>query len=171
MKHMLLGCLLLCASVMSASPVTGNVAIAGASVYTQSGIQFPSDAFVLIGTGNFLPDVNTSFPMNGIVFSAPVGPVFTTGNDISMDLLTLLVVSNSANFLNIKGTATMTEPGFANALYDYTLTATSPDGVSSFTLTAIPAAAVPEPATLVLLSLGLFLLAFFLKIKGILQGR
>src|SRR5215469_4238552 len=136
MRKLVLGLLALALSAPAVStPITGNVAIAGASVYTNSGIEFTGPAFVLIGTGNFLGDAGDMFPIHNLSFASPGIDLFTTGSGISMDILTLIVVSNDSNFLNTEGTAEMVAAGFDATLYDFTLTATRPDGVSSFTMT------------------------------------
>jgi|SRR5215469_10110703 len=164
MKAVVLGLLALAlsAAALNATPITGNVAIAGASTYTLSGIHFDGPAFVLIGTGSFLPDVGSTFPIHNLTFAAPGIDLFATGSGISMDLVSLSVIQNSTNFLNILGTADMMQAGFDTTLYSYSLTATRPDGVSSFTLTAVPAV-VPEPSTLILCGSALLAAAVVLQ--------
>jgi len=151
------------ASTAGATAISGNIAIAGADTYTGSGIHFNSPAVVLIGTGNFLPFVGTTFPIVGpshqLNFGAAGGITLFSASGISMDLLTLNVISQSNMFLNIVGTANMVEAGFDTTLYDYTLTATRPDGVSSYTLTAAPPAPVAEIGTLILVGTALVIFA------------
>ena len=149
--------LALLARPAAATPITGDVAIAGASAYTSTGIHFNGPAIVLIGTGNFLSLVGTFIHVEPqLTFASPTGFLFDVDpNGPAMDVLTLSVISNSANFLNVSGTAMMSEAGFTDTLYDYTLTATRPDGVTSFTMTAVTPSAVPEPGTLFLMGTGL----------------
>jgi len=149
-------------STARATPILGTVAIAGADTYTASGIHFNTPGIVLIGTGNFAPFIGQTFPIfppsHQLRFGgAPGVELFSVGG-ISMNILTLTVVSQSNMFLNISGTANMVEPGFDITLYDYTLSATRPDGVSSFTLTAAPP--VAEIGTLFLTGTGLLVFAF-----------
>jgi hypothetical protein len=165
-KLVLVVALVLCISRSAMStPITGNVAIAGASTYTLSGIQFTGPAIVLIGTGNFLPLIGQFVHLEPqILFSNPTGTLFDVDpSGPSMDILTLQVVSNSANFLNVKGTANVSEVGFTTTLYDYTLTDTRPDGVSSFTLTAASTAPIPEPVNLIFLGTGVLLISLFYR--------
>jgi hypothetical protein len=153
----------------AATPITGHVALAGADVYTTTGIHFTGPAVVLIGTGNFLPFVGDTIPINPpsneVDFASAAGVEFFDLGGITMDLLTLSVVSQSNMFLNIAGTANMVQAGFDTTPYVYTLTATRPDGVSSFTMTAVPASAVPEPASLLMMASGLSALAGFVYWK------
>jgi len=154
-----------------ATPITGTIAIAGADTYTSTGIHFTGPAMTLIATGNFLPLLGQSTTINNFNFASASGTTLFASVSplITMDVLSLMVVTNSANFLNISGTADFSEPGFDTTLFDFTLTATRPDGVSSFTLTAAPLAPIPEPTPLILMAIGLCSLAGLLHRKGIKQ--
>jgi|SRR5215469_11336306 len=143
--------------------ITGNLAIAGATAYTSTGIQFSNPSVTLIATGNFLPLLTQTEMLNSFNFaSAPGATLFTTVSPaLAMNIQTLSVITNTGTFLNIAGTALFMEPGFDPTLYEFTLTATRPDGVSSYTLTAVPEATVvtSEPLTLFLVGSGLLCLA------------
>jgi len=144
-------------------PITGNLAIAGATTYTSTGMQFSNPSVTLIATGNFLPLIGHTEMLNSFNFGTAAGATLfaTVSPALSMNLESLTVISNTANFLNVVGTAMFLEPGFDPTLYEFTLTATRPDGVSSYTLTAVPEAAVvtSEPLTLFLVGSGLLCLA------------
>lgn len=149
--------------------ITGNLAIAGATTYTSTGIQFSSPSVTLIATGNFLPLLlKTEILANFSFASAPGLTLFqTTSPNIAMNINTLNVISNTSNFLNVLGTATFTEPGFTPTAYDYSLTATRPDGVSSYTLTAVPATPTAEISTLIMVATGLSLSGLFCRKRSL----
>jgi hypothetical protein len=170
-RFLALAALALASGAASATNITGNIALAGADTYTTSGIHFDGPGIVLIGTGNFATLIGDTFPVfppsHQLVFAHGSGRVAFDIGGISMDLLTLNVMSENANFLNIIGTANMIEPGFTTTLYDYTLTATRPDGVSSYTMTAAPPAPVAEIGTLLMVGTAFFVFA----IGGLVRRR
>lgn len=170
-KLLALAALALSCGAAGATPIIGTVAVAGADTYTTNGIHFNGPGIVLIGTGNFASIVGMTFPIvapsHQLNFGSATGVgVFTIGG-ITMNILTLQVVSQDNMFLNISGTANMSEAGFDTTLYDYTIAATRPDGVSSYTMTAAPPTPVVEIGTLFLVGTGMLMVVFLgRKIHG-----
>ena len=101
-----------------ATPITGHVAIAGDNTYSLTDITFSNPAGVFTATGSLA--IMTSAPainLNMITFATAPGELLfdwnNGGTDITMTLLSLIVHQNTPTFLNITGTATLTETGFA----------------------------------------------------------
>ena len=158
-KLILIIALALSVSIARATPITGNLALAGVGTYTSTSFTFNGPAFVLVATGSLSPLLGLMITPHNFAYSTAPGEHIFTSPGVTLDVLTMLVVNNNSNFLNIKGTMELSQPGFDDTMYAYTMTATRPDGVSSYTLTAVPAAAIPEPVSLILVGTGLLVLA------------
>src|SRR5215469_14597652 len=93
---------------LHASPITGDLAIAGLSQYNPTGIDFTNPAFVLTGTGNF-----GSFPVtvdvNNLIFASAPSFMLFSADGITMTILDLMVVTNNNQFLNVAGHADFAE--------------------------------------------------------------
>lgn len=172
MKRMMASLVLAFALVAAAraSSITGDVTLAGNDTYSMTGITFVNPADVLLATGSLA--TMTSVPkvtMSDFSFASAVGTVLfnwnNLGTDITMTIDFVRMVRDDPRFLNITGTATMSETGFVNTLYDFSLTSTD-TGSTSFTLDAMPPSAVPEPGSLALVGSGLVALAGFLYRKA-----
>jgi hypothetical protein len=154
-----------------ASSITGDVSIAGLDSYTATSVTFTNPGIVLTSTGSL--STMLSVPLvtfNNITsFSTEAGKVLFdwnhSGIDIKMTILALTVLSDTSKFLNVVGTATMTETGFSPTKYDFSLTSTT-TGVTSYTLDALPPSTVPEPGSLLLVGSGLVSLAVLLYRKA-----
>ena len=163
--------LVLAAATANASPITGKMALGGINTFTPTSLTFVNPAVVLLATGDF-----TMFPVgtfvhinNAASFAAEPGTelldMTAGGTTLTLTINSFTVESVTANFLNVLGTATLTETGKTATPYDFSLTSARPDGTTSFALdVAPPAPPVPEPTSLLLLGTGLLSLGLLLGI-------
>jgi|SRR6516165_4470218 hypothetical protein len=154
------------APLAMANSITGDLAIGGTNMHSLTGITFNNPAVIFLATGSLA--VMSSVPtltLNNITFATATGESLFDwnhgGTDIKMTLLNLTVEKNSPRFLNVKGTATLTQSGFSPTKYDYSLASTA-TGVTSYALTL---STVPEPGTLGLLGTGVLGLAAMIRRK------
>jgi hypothetical protein len=151
-----------------ADNISGNVSLAGLDTYDATSITFinPADVLQASGTLAILLKVPQVTMHNISNFKSEDGKTLFDwnhlGDKISMEILSLNVVENTSQFLNITGTADMFETGDTTTLYDWSLTSTT-SGVTSFTLDAV--SPVPEPESLFLVGSGLISLAGFVYWK------
>lgn len=148
-----------------ASPITGDLVVAGLDSFTSNTVNFTNPGTIIEATGslavmkgatNLMLDNITSFATEpGKTFFSWTGAGGSV--TVTMDITTWTVTRDNANFLNALGTATLTETGFATTPYDFSFTSTKPDGVSSYTFDLTPPSPVAEPASLFLVGTGLLL--------------
>lgn len=136
--------------------ISGSLSIAGNDSYNSTGITFdPSTGLVLPATslsGVFAgtPVHLTSFNFN----SSAIGTTIIQGPFFSFVLSSIpTILTDTSAFLNIMGTGTFHELGYAATPGTFSLTSTS-TGVTSFTFDGT-AAVTPEPSSLLLLGTGL----------------
>jgi PEP-CTERM motif len=155
-----------------ATPITGSVAIVGFDTYSATGISFHVPSLVGSASGSLA--IMQSYPVvtlgNIASFSNATGHVLFDwnhgGTDITLTIHTLTVMQNTSTFLNVFGTAEITETGLSPTPYDFSLTSTRA-GLTTFTVDAAPAASpVPEPGSLLLVGGGLLGLAGLLFRKA-----
>lgn len=155
--------LVLAVRTASASPILGKLAIAGLDTFTNNTLTFHNPAVILTATGDFgaMGAPATLIILNNAVnFGSEVGTelfdVTDAGITLTMTIESFMIETNSTNFLNVLGTATMTRTGRDATLYDFSLTSSRPDGTTSFAMNiAPPAPPVPEPTSLILVGTGL----------------
>lgn len=161
-----------------ATSITGSVAIGsgGVNTYTATSAKFNSPGYVEGATGSLsimaanMADESTTLFNIGNFATEGGHELFDwnhLGTDITFTVLTLTVVLDNSQFLNVTGTGTLTETGKSPTPYLFSLTGTrSGDGTTGFTLDAMPPAATPEPGSLFLVGTGLLCLAGFLFRKA-----
>lgn len=147
----------------AATPITGALSIAGLDTFNSTAISFQNPGFVLFASGTLGPLGTSGFPqvdMTSFHYATAGGVTLFDWNhvglDVHMTIVNLTLVQELGNFLNIAGTAQLTETGETPVDYAFTLTSTHPDGLTSYTMDLVP---VPEPIPLALVGLGLSALA------------
>jgi len=165
MKRVALGILALAmAAVVTpsamANPITGKAVVDGIDTYTMTGITFSNPGFVFTANASLMPVLHQFINLDDFTFgNALHETMFNVAEgttDFTMTVLSAMVQpGTTSTFLNVKGTGIMTETGFDPTAYDFTLTSTTLGGVTGYGITLVPASAVPEPASLLLLGSGL----------------
>lgn len=160
--------LLALSSTAQAAPITGEVHFAGlwtptggSGTATATGLDFSSGGFqiVLAGTGDFAGALaGTGAAFQNFTFAPFGGPVvplwaFVSGPvTYSFDLTSVAVAFQSATQLNLTGSGVLHATGFDDTPADWDFTGNVGGVVFSFSADNV---AVPEPATVGLLALGL----------------
>ena len=169
-KRVALGTLLLAtafAMVPSAraTSVSGSAALAGVNTYTLSSVTFDGPGVVFKSTGSLAtgipgaPVMSTVTMDPSVDFATADGIQLFTNGVVTMTINTWNVLTDTAVFLNIEGTAVLTQTGFSPLDYDYTLTSTTVGTSTTYALALDP---IPEPGTLFLVGSGLLGLAALL---------
>jgi len=166
MKRVALGLLALAMAVAQApsamaTPITGQAAVAGIDTYSATGITFINPGLVFSATDGLTPMLMQFISLTNFNFATATSTVLFDfpSSGIDFSILTLTVLQNSPTFLNVVGTGVLTANGFDPTDYRFSLTSTRTGTQTSYGLTLAPLAAVPEPATLLLLGSGLLGLA------------
>ena len=166
----------------NATQITGTVILSGgqftptggADLSTATGIDFTTNTFfVSDANGDFTSLAGNVGSIQDFIFSPFVGPInnlYNVSNAVpalamSFDLASLSIVSQLTNFLNLSGTGTMHLTDFDDTSGVFHFTATTSgageNALFSWTADTSSAAAVPEPAGLLILGIGLLCLAGF----------
>jgi PEP-CTERM motif len=161
------------ASQISAAPITGTIDFGGTvtfdttSLATATRVNTWNSSFVLQDSGSFSSiaagaNVTMAAPwiFNSGTPSIPQpGPatahLWQVGG-FNFDLSSSIVVSQSANFLNVTGTGTISGNGFDATVGNWSFTSSDSNGAPETTFGfQTQTTAVPEPSTFALLALGI----------------
>jgi PEP-CTERM motif len=167
MKRVALGLLALAmvaaqAPSAMATSITGQATIDGIDTYSATGITFINPGLTFATTDGLSPMLRQDVNLTSFTFASPAVMLFDFtggGAEIVFSILTATVHQNDSTFLNVTGTGILTDTGYDPTDYMFTLTSTHIGSQTGYGLTLAPAAAVPEPATLLLLGSGLLGLA------------
>jgi hypothetical protein len=150
-------------AVPNAAPITGNISFDGLDTYSttthQVTFQGLQNAMVDTGSLSAFGVCNTCVTFKNLTY-IPFSPISNEisgtngGVTVSFDLLALNNVQENATFLDLGGTGTMHETGFADTPGQFFFSTQGPQG-TLVTFSATNIANAPEPMSLALLGMGL----------------
>jgi hypothetical protein len=162
---------------LQAAPVTGSIDFGGVvtfdtmSLATATKVNVWNSSFVLQDSGSFSSiNPGTSVTMGApwifdsgtpaIPQPGPATPHLWQVGGFNFDLLNSMVVSQSANFLNVTGTGTISSNSFDTTPGTWSFTSSNSNGSSNNTFGfQAESAAVPEPSAFSLFTVGVVVAA------------
>ena len=161
------------AQAASAAPIIGSGSVSmaggftpvgpGTDLSTAKGVHFlpagPGNVIVTGpgGTGSFVSlTTGTTGSIHDFNFTpfTPVGHFLTIGG-FTFNLDSVTVVAQTGSFLDLHGTATVSEAGFADTTASFDFSGQGGGAPATFSWSATAASAVAEPMTLGILGIGL----------------
>jgi hypothetical protein len=142
----------------SAVPITGQISLAGADIFTPTSVDFQGPADIVTSSGSYaavLGTCNDCVTMTDFNSSSTNFVVYSGSNGLSLTLSNVVFDFTSGppqDRLDVTGMGIATLTGFDPTLASFSLTTqgVANDGPFSFSATTIPTA-VPEPASLAIL--------------------
>jgi hypothetical protein len=180
LKTLFIACLLTATGSASAVPITGSIGftgdytvLGGTSLADATGIDIIGDDATVTGTvdGSFADagitsgDVATYNDFSiGIV---PIDDLWSIG-DFSFDLATMVIEYQSSNLLALSGTGIIssTDSNLDATAGGWTFTANSFGSNFTFSSSTGSSGSVPEPASVLLMSIGLIGIGVFRKLRN-----
>ena len=169
----LVTCGLLCQQAQAAGPITGNIDFGGVVTYnttslaTATEVDIWNTSFVLQDSGSFssvAPGTNATMAAPWVFNSGTPGtpapgpstPALWMVGGFKLDLTSSTVISQSSNFLNVKGVGTLSGNGFDPTPGTWSFTSSNSNGTDNATFGfQAQSAAVPEGSTVALFAIGL----------------
>ena len=149
---------------LRAAPITGTIDFGGVvtfdtmSLATATQVSTWNSSFVLQDSGSFssiAPGTNVAMAAPWIFNPSTATPNLWSVGNFKFDLMSSVIVSQSATFLNITGFGTLSGNGFDPTPGTFSFTASDSNGQNQTTFGfQAQSTAVPEPSTLALLGAG-----------------
>jgi hypothetical protein len=148
-----------------AAPIQGSIDFGGVvtfdttSLLTATRVNLWNSSFVLQDSGDFATFVSAGAPATmatpWIFKPSTTTPSLWSVGGFKFDLLNSVVVSQTANFLNVTGTGTISGNGFMPTAGTWSFTSSSSNGSGQATFGfQAQSTAVPEPAASALVAIG-----------------